>query len=139
MTSQPPKIHVADTGTPRGRGVFATRDLAEGELLEVCDVLPYRMSFDRLSPELQRVVFNWSDDDERLPFHAHVLGLGSFYNHANPANVRYEADRDNLLMRFYAVAAVGEGTELTINYDSDDGGPTSSDRFWFDEMGIREL
>ena len=137
--SPTPPIAIDDTGTPRGAGVFATRDLAAGTLIEASTVLPYRMSFDKLSRELQHVVFNWSDDDERLPFHAHALGFGSYFNHASPANVRYEADRDALLMRFYVVEDVRAGTELTINYDSDDGGPTSTDSFWFEEMKIERL
>ena len=133
-----PPVFVADTGTAKGNGVFAARDLVDGELIEVCDVLPYRMSFDKLSDELQHVVFDWSEDDEWLPFHAHVLGFGSFYNHANPANTRYEADRPNLQMRFYVVRAVTAGTELTINYDSD-GGPDADEGYWFEEMNIDRL
>lgn len=131
-------LSIADTGTPRGNGVFAGRDFAAGELLEVCTVLPYRMSFDRLSPELQQVVFDWSDDDDPRPFHAHVMGFGSFYNHANPANVRYEAHRDALEMRFYTVEPIARGTELTINYDGD-GGPTADEDYWFEAMGIRRI
>ncbi|MEO8935365.1 MAG: SET domain-containing protein-lysine N-methyltransferase [Burkholderiaceae bacterium] len=132
-------IYVAETGTPRGKGVFAGRDFKAGELVEVCTVLPYRMSFDKLSHELQHVVFNWSEDDEILPFHAHAMGFGSFYNHANPANMRYETDRIELAMRFYVVGPVARDTELTINYDADDGGPSSEGGYWFEEMGIERL
>ncbi len=140
MTATTPDVFVADTGTARGEGVFAGRDFAAGELVEVCDVLPYRMSFDKLSDELQQRVFDWSEDEEPLPFHAHVLGFGSFYNHANPANTRYEADRPNLKMRYYVVDAVKAGTELTINYNSA-GGPESDpdDDYWFEEMKIERL
>lgn len=133
-----PSIYVSDTGTARGNGVFAGRDFAAGEHIETCTVLPYRMSFDLLSDELQRVVFDWSDDDDPRPFHAHVLGMGSFYNHANPANVRYEAHRDLLEMRYYTVEPIARGTEMTINYDGD-GGPTSDEDYWFEAMGIPRL
>lgn len=141
MTDEPQSaaIFVADTGTAKGKGVFAGRDFAPGDLVETCDVLPYRMSFDKLSRDLQHVVFNWSEDDDRLPFHAHVMGFGSFYNHANPANTRYEADRPNLQMRFFVVQAVAKGTELTINYNAEAGDTTSDDDFWFDEMKIRRI
>ena len=140
MTQPQVDVFTADTGSARGEGVFAARDFAPGELVETCDVLPYRMSFDLLSDELQQRVFDWSEDDERLPFHAHVLGFGSFYNHANPANTRYEADRPRLLMRFYVVDAVRAGTELTINYNSA-GGPESdaADDYWFEAMNIQRL
>lgn len=138
----PPRTHdlyVADTGTAKGRGVFASRDFAADERVETCTVLPYRMSFDKLSKALQHCVFNWSEDDEALPFHAHAQGFGSLYNHANPANMRYETDRANLEMRFFTVCPVGRGTELTINYNAEDGGPTWDDDYWFDEMKIRRL
>ena len=131
-------LYVADTGTPRGNGVFAARDFPAGALLEVCTVLPYRMSFDRLGPELQTMVFDWSEDDDPRPFHAHVLGFGSFYNHANPSNCRYEAHRDALEMHYYTVVPIARGTELTINYDGD-GGPTSDEDYWFEAMGIPRL
>ena len=134
-----PDLYVADTGTARGRGVFANRDFVADELVETCAVLPYRMSFDKLSVELQHCVFNWSEDGERLPFHAHAMGFGSYFNHANPANLRYESDRPRLEMRFYTVTDVARGTELTINYNAEDGGPTWDDDYWFDEMGIARL
>ncbi len=139
MQPQTPDIYVAETGTARGKGVFAARDFAEGELVETCTVLPYRMSFDKLSKELQHCVFNWSEDDEPTPFHAHALGCGSYYNHANPANLRYEADRPNLAMRFFAVQAVARDTELTINYNAEDGGPAWDDDYWFEEMKIKRI
>lgn len=139
MTSESPSLYVAETGTPRGKGVYAGRDFAAGELVETCTVLPYRMSFDKLSRALQRCVFNWSEDDEPTPFHAHAMGFGSFYNHANPANLRYEADRPHLEMRFFTVDAVVRGTELTINYNAEDGGPTWDDDYWFEEMNIKRL
>jgi len=137
--SRPASIYVAETGTARGKGVYAARDFARGELVENCTVLPYRMSFDKLSHELQHCVFNWSEDDEPTPFHAHAQGFGSFYNHANPANLYYEKDRKNLQMRFFAVDALSSGTELTINYNAEDGGPTWDDDYWFEEMNIRRI
>ena len=84
-------------------------------------------------------VFLRIDNSQSLPFHAHVLGFGSFYNHANPANLYYEKDRKNLQMRFFAVDAVARGTELTINYNAEDGGPSWDDDYWFEEMNIRRL
>jgi hypothetical protein len=134
-----PATYLADTGTTKGQGVFASRDFMADELVEMCEVVAYRIGFDDLTPELQQRVFNWSIDEEPMPLHVHALGNGSFYNHANPANMRYEADRDALEIRFFTVVPVGKDTELTINYNAEDGGPTWNDDYWFREMKIEPI
>ena len=46
------------TGTSRGMGVFASRDIAEGEVVEVAPVIQLQTRFDELEMDLQRRVFN---------------------------------------------------------------------------------
>ena len=128
--------YVKDTGTPKGRGVFASRALRAGEVVEVCPVLLLHVSFDKLPDEIRRVVFNWSKLANMTGVHALALGYGSMYNHANPANVRYEASEDGAYLRLVATEAIGCDSELTINYNAIGGGTRSESDDWFRSVQV---
>lgn len=61
------------------------------------------------------------------------------YNHNNPANLRYEADKENSFLRFIAVKPIAQGEELTVNYNAYGGGAQWHDDNWFDRMKIKPL
>jgi uncharacterized protein len=134
-----PNVYVKDTGTPKGRGVFARAGFAGGQVVEVCPVVLLRMPFEELPAGVERLVFNW----ERLAgvpgTQALALGYGSLYNHDNPANLRYEADETGLLLRLTAVRDIPAGEELTINYNADGGAPVWDDDNWFERMGVEPI
>jgi len=127
---------VRDTGTPKGRGVFATRAFAEGELVETAHVVLDGQGFDRF-------VFNYSAAMGLGSTRGHqasiALGNGSLYNGANPANMRYEADVKAKAIRFIAARDIASGEELTVNYSARDGGPTWPDNWWFDTKQLKML
>jgi SET domain-containing protein len=133
----PPNVYVKDTGTARGRGVFAARAFGPGEVVEVCPVVLFRKEYKVLHRELKTIVFHWEVPEGEAATQALALGYGSLYNHANPSNLRYETDNETLLMRFIAVREIGAGEELTINYNADGGAPVSEDEWWFEEKGIK--
>ncbi len=135
----PPDSYVKDTGTAKGRGVFAGRAFGAGEVVEVAPVLLFAMKdFVGVPKPIKHVIFNWNwlvgQKDDRQ---AIALGYGSLYNHANPANLRYEADADLPAMRFIAVRDIAEGEELTINYNAHGGGHEWPDNNWFERMKVR--
>jgi SET domain-containing protein len=133
----PPNVYVEDTGTPKGRGVFAARPFGVGEVVEVCPVILLRKPYAALHKELKTLVFHWDVPEGEGATQAFALGYGSLYNHASPSNLRYERDAHALVMRFIAVRDVEAGEELTINYNSDGGAPVSDDDWWFEEKGIK--
>jgi len=128
--------YVKDTGTPKGRGVFASKPLQPGELVEVCPVLLLRVSFDELPEDLQRVVFNWARLAGMNGVQAVALGYGSMYNHDNPANLRYEASDDGQYLRFTAAESIERDAELTINYNDTGGDVRSEADSWFRLLGV---
>src|SRR5688572_33467645 len=96
--------YLKDTGTPKGRGVFASRPITEGEVVELCPAIvltPLRA----LPEALQNYVYCWSKLAKGPPSSALALalGYGSMYNHDNPSNLRYEALPDIGCLRFFAV------------------------------------
>lgn len=137
MELNPPNVYVKDTGTARGRGVFAARAFGPGEVVEVCPVVLFRKEYKVLHRELKTIVFHWEVPEGEAATQALALGYGSLYNHANPSNMRYETDAEALVMRFITEREVAAGEELTINYNADGGASVSEDEWWFEEKGIK--
>jgi SET domain-containing protein len=137
MSLKPPSVYVKDTGTPKGRGVFAARAFGAGEVVEECPVVLLRKPYEALHKELKTMVFHWEVPEGAAATQALALGYGSLYNHSNPANLRYEADSESLLLRFITVRDIQPDEELTINYNADGGAAVSEDEWWFKEKGIK--
>ena len=123
--------HVKDTGTPKGRGVFAARPFHKGDVVEICPVILVRCTFDEVPRDLRMVLFGWKALTGLDGVLAMALGYGSLYNHDNPANMRYAATGDGQGLIFIADADIGQGEELTINYNSAGGLSRSTVDNWF--------
>jgi SET domain-containing protein len=136
---KPPSVYIKDTGTEKGRGVFAAKAFANGEIVEICPVILFRMRYNSLPKTIKTLVFDWEVLADKPGTHALALGYGSFYNHDNPANLRYEADAENELLRYVTVRDIAVDEELTINYCSEGGVPISDadDNWWFDDKKIK--
>jgi hypothetical protein len=130
------RIFVRDTGTPRGRGVFAGREFRAGEPIESCPVVVIEAPFEQLPQALQRMLFSWPAAAASPAVHALALGYGSLYNGANPANLRFERDVARGLLHLVAARNIACGEELTLNYSAADGAALSQDDAWFAEHGI---
>jgi hypothetical protein len=138
-----PNVEIRDTGTEKGRGVFALQGFRVGDLVEACPTIVFQYPHRDLPRQLRERVFDWTvlaQMPER-DMQAIALGFGGMYNHDNPANMRYEAivDEPMSLLRFIAVRAVSTGEELTINYDGRGGVSPSGNNHWFERLGIRPL
>lgn len=140
MTAITPALGcIKDTGTPKGRGVFAARRIASGELVEVCPVVVLSTRWNEMPQEVQRVVFDWGYLTNGSPASCLALGWGSMYNHGNPANVQYHAIADALCIHFRAARDIDAGEELTINYNETGGGTDSTDDVWFQDTGVAPI
>ncbi len=104
----------------RGRGVFATRGFAEGELIETCPTV--QLADAEVTGRLGDYVYTSVKDGDVLI----VLGYGMLYNHAARPNVEYVQDEPST-MRFLALRAVSPGEELTIDYGEE----------WWATRGLR--
>ncbi|MGW0605888.1 SET domain-containing protein [Streptomyces sp. NPDC002640] len=106
-----------------GRGVYATRPFAQGDVVECCPVLvvpaAQRALLDRTS--LYDYYFHWQDGAAAL-----ALGYGSLYNHSSEPLARYRKNFDADTIHIVAVQAVLPGSEITVDYT--DGG---TNPLWF--------
>ena len=130
---------IKDTGTAKGRGVFAVRPINSGDTIEVCPVVVIHSRWDEMPDEIKRVVFDWGYLTKGERASCIALGWGSMYNHANPANVRYAASGDSQHMVFTAARDIALGEELTVNYNETGGDIHSSDDVWFQDTGIQPI
>jgi uncharacterized protein len=134
----PPDIYVGETGTAKGRGVFANAPIKHHDLVEVAPVIVFRVH--ALPRIVATILFNWEELAKEEPnTRAIAFGYGSLYNHANPANLRYEADVRARAVKFIAVRDIAPREELTINYNARGGGPTWPNDHWFESYGITRL
>jgi len=96
----------------RGRGVFATRAFARGELVEVAPVLVLPAAQqDRLDQTvLDSYVFGWGDSI------AIAFGYGSLYNHSWTPNLEYRKRLAQACIEFVAITDIVLGAEFFTNY-----------------------
>lgn len=136
----PPDVYVADTGTAKGRGVFAARNFRSGEVIELAPVLVLPNGRKGLPQNLLQRTFCWAilagsgGDAEAV-----VWGYGSLYNHANPANMSYRGDMEERIIRYVAARDITRDEELTINYSGGGGAPVSDDNSWFERHQITPI
>ena len=122
-------ICVKDTGK-YGRGIYATRDIKIGEIIEISPVVVSPKSEWKYLKEtvLFNYCFSWGENYEHT---AIVLGYGSLFNHSYNPNAAFDNNLDNLSVDFYAITNIKEGEEITVNYNGD---PDDKSPLWFDVM-----
>jgi hypothetical protein len=101
-----PNAEVMETGTGKGRGVFALQAFRPGDVVEICPVIVFECPYKDLPPELQEYIFDWSDLDSTASnnMQAIAMGYGGMYNCDNPANMRYQSVTEGarLMQKFVA-------------------------------------
>lgn len=105
----------------KGRAVFATQDISEGDEIERVPVLVMPANdalHDDISDLLAHYVFEWEEGTVGL-----ALGFGSMYNHSYTANARYD-DVGKQTKLYTAVRDIEAGEEITINYNGEEGNTT---------------
>ena len=103
-----------------GRGVFARRSIAAGEVFERVPVilLPHNQVFgaDEIALRAARIswyVFEWLKT--KRGYVALSLGYGSIYNHSDTPNAKYEMEMPDV-MTFHALTDIPAGSEIFISY-----------------------
>jgi SET domain-containing protein len=108
-----PNIEVR-TSIIHGYGIFATKDIKAGEIIEECSFLPMEGSFTNLDKTLKRYVFCYPKGKPGVP--AALLGRGVYFNHSNSNNTDWKTDEENQIFIFFAINDIRAGEELFINY-----------------------
>jgi uncharacterized protein len=107
-------IEVKKTPT-MGNGVFACKDFAVGEVVEVCPTVP--MSEEDAKLISQTLAEYWFYEWETQTDSAMVLGYGMVYNHDPDANAEYTLDYSMRTVTIKAVKPIQTGEQIFINYN----------------------
>lgn len=91
-----------------GWGVFATKDIEKGKVIEQC---PFLITFGKNHKKMQDYLFLRDSKTGII-----ILGYGCLYNHSKKYNVEYLEDTKNELIEFVALKNIKKGEELFINY-----------------------
>ena len=111
----------------RGRGVFTTRNIAAGTIIEVSPVIELSVN-DRTKIEgtlLYHYIFEWGISKRKA---ALALGYVSMYNHSFEPNCEYEQDYEAKTMTVRTIKNVRKGEELYFSYN---GNPDDKTPLWF--------
>lgn len=127
MSQRNPDLYIAQSEKD-GRGVFCSKFIPAGEIIEICPVLvlPKGELEQIKNTKLYDYYFIWGDEDE---FIAIVLGFGSLYNHSYFPNAEYYPDPENDSLDIYAYKDIEPGDEILINYNGD---PEDKSKVWFE-------
>ncbi|MFZ1749914.1 MAG: SET domain-containing protein [Saprospiraceae bacterium] len=124
--NQIPGLFITNSGD-RGRGVFSSIEINEGDLIEVCPVIVIPKS---QLPIIHKTVlhdyyFLWGEDMEDC---AIALGLGSIYNHEVQPNANFILDMEHRTIDIVAIKTIEPGEEITLNYHGVSG---DDEKLWF--------
>lgn len=122
-----PYLTVAPSDS-RGRGVFTTKVIPAGTVIEISPVIVLSAK-DRTFIEetkLYHYVFEWGKTRKKICM---ALGYVSMYNHSYDANCAYEMDFDADIITVKTVKKVLKGGELYLNYNAV---PNDTTPVWFD-------
>ena len=114
-----------------GRGMFATADIAKGEVIEACPVLETRTEdYEKLkATRLRDYYFIWNEEPKKVVI---SLGYGALYNHSYEPNATYKKNIDAGTITFMAIKDIKSGEEITVNYNY--GKPDDKSKLWIDEV-----
>lgn len=110
-----------------GNGIFATEDISQDEIIEICPIIILNGDDTDLinKTHLYNYYFsrhgNWS---------AIALGYWSIYNHSYDPNIVYHKDFSNNTITCIAIRDIQCHDELLSNYN---GNPDDQTKVWFDE------
>ena len=107
-----PGLYIKHTGGS-GRGVFTSEAIPTGGIIELAPVILLSADDRKIihGTRLHDYYYQWAGDAAAI-----ALGYGSLYNHSDHANVEFELDYDQELVRFTALRGIRSGEELTTDY-----------------------
>jgi SET domain-containing protein len=112
----------------KGRGVFALRDFAVGEIVETCPVINVTPKERKI---VEKTIFTYYIYPWRSTLSGSlVLGYGSIYNHSHSPNADWKQNFKNNSMVYRAVKPIKKGEEITVNYNGEPDDQTPID--WFE-------
>jgi len=126
------KVYLGKSTIPHaGRGIFTSRDILAGEVIEICPIIEIPTSEIELLKKtlLINYYFVWGKAEEKR---AICLGFGSLYNHAYEPNATYMKHLESETIHFNAIKDIKKDEEITVNYNY--GNPSDKSPLWIKDI-----
>lgn len=110
-----------DYSPVHGKGIFATADIPQDEVIEICPmvILRHRMNYHH-DPTIREYCFTHSCPCEECKKHGGhflmVLGYGQIYNHHDDNNASISFDLKNSLAFIKSNKEIKKGEEIFVSY-----------------------
>ncbi|HPD83230.1 MAG: SET domain-containing protein-lysine N-methyltransferase [Alphaproteobacteria bacterium] len=118
------KIGWRDSGSEKGRGVYAMEDIPQGTCIEVAPVIVVaKADVPDSGGAPDGYLLDWEPEEEGQE-HCMPLGYIMLYNHSRDANIYLENDHEEMTISSFAARDIRAGEELTWDYACE---------IWFDE------
>jgi SET domain-containing protein len=109
------------------RGVFATVDIAKGELIHEAPVISYP---NEEHVHIEKTLLADYAFEYGINHTAILLGYGMLFNHSYTPNATYDINFKNHTFDFYAYKDIKAGEEILINYNGD---VDDTEPLWFNK------
>jgi len=122
-----PGLYIAETDL-KGRGIFTSEDLSEGDMIEICPIIKLNQGSLKLidKTNIYDYYFLWEEEG----FDACIaLGYGSLYNHSSDPNALVIMDYTDDTIKIEASKNIISGDEILIDYS---GGTKGQIQLWFE-------
>lgn len=129
--NSPAKVKVAHSIIENaGRGIVATDNILEGELIERCPIIFLTENDYPLAKQTSLLNYYFLNESEDRA--AIALGYGSLYNHSFEPNATYNKFLEEGFIDFVAIKNIKAGVEVTVNYNY--GNPDDKKKLWISEI-----
>lgn len=109
------KIYL-DKSPIHGWGVFASKAIAENEIIEVCPIIDMSLQKGETSHILIDYRFNWPQGTSNWEKQVVCSGYGMMYNHSNSPNASWRSNLENNTFEFFAVKDIKPQEEIFVWY-----------------------
>jgi len=127
------KVYVSRSGISKaGRGVFASRNIKKGGVIETCPIIkvPRGDVSNYAESVLVTYFFYFGKNKQRI---AIALGFGSIYNHSINPNISYNIKPKAKIIEFVALKDIKKDVELTFDYYNRSNKSGRKDPLWFEK------
>ena len=95
-----------------GRGVFTSRDIKKGQVVEVCPIILEKADLIPTGSVIKDYTFHSGSNDLVVI----AFGYGSLYNHSDDNNVSWKVDTEKKTITFTARRNIAKDEELLVTY-----------------------
>ena len=106
----------------KGRGVFAKKNIAKGEIIDIAHILLISKSDWKFIEDtiLSRYSFEWDDLKYIKEYDSAIsLSISQLINHSYDPNVKYKYDYKNKCIEYITLRDISKGEEITVNYNGE--------------------